>query len=100
MKLASLNGLQGPVAANGANTFTDIASLFEDTQEKPEIKMSEINLEEQAFALNEKISFTGSCLNAFSAAACTRLLFTNSVFLPAFEIDSNHSSDLFLFSVQ
>lgn len=46
MKLASLNGLQGPVASNGANMFTDIASLFEDTQEKPEIKMSEINLEE------------------------------------------------------
>ena len=40
MKLASLDGLEGSVVANGAHTFTDIALHFEDTQEKPEIKMS------------------------------------------------------------
>ena len=62
--------------------------------------MSEINLEEQAFALNEKISFTESCFNEFSAAARTGLLFSNSVFLPTFGIDSEHTSDPCLFSVQ
>lgn len=63
--------------------------------------MTEINFEEQAFTLNEKISFTESCLNALSAAAPVGLLFSNSVFLAPFEIDTEHSSgDLCLFCVQ
>lgn len=53
--------------------------------------MSEINLEEQAFALNEKISFTESCVNALSAAARVEL-FSDSVFLATFEKDAKNSS--------
>lgn len=54
--------------------------------------MSEINLEEQAFALNEKISFTESCVNAIAATARVELLFSDSVFLAAFEKDAQNSS--------
>lgn len=42
--------------------------------------MREINLEEQAFALKEKINFTESSVNAVSAAARVELLFSDSIF--------------------
>ena len=41
--------------------------------------MSKICLEEQAFALNEKIRFTESCVNALSSAAHVESLFSHSV---------------------
>lgn len=52
--------------------------------------MSKICLEEQAFALNEKIRFTESCVNALSSAAHVESLFSHSV-LVIFETEAENS---------